>query len=68
VISKSDVDEYPYGFYLIKVMKVEESPSVIPGVSKMVYVANHKFGIVGLEVTFSDNTTANFTIWGSAEN
>jgi hypothetical protein len=68
VISKSDVDEYPYGFYLIKVMKVEESPSVIPGVSKMVYVANHKFGIVGLEVTFSDNTTANFTIWGSVEN
>jgi hypothetical protein len=68
VISKSNLDEYPYGYYLIKVMKVEESPSVIPGVSKMVYVANHKFGIVGLEVTFSDNTTANFTIWGSVEN
>lgn len=68
VISKSNVDEYPYGFYLIKVMKVEESPSIIPGVSKMVYVANHKFGIVGLEVTYDDGTTASYTIWGSKEN
>jgi hypothetical protein len=68
VISKSNVDEYPYGFYLIKVMKVEESPSIIPGVSKMVYVANHKFGIVGLEVTYDDGTTSTYTIWGSAEN
>jgi hypothetical protein len=68
VISKSDVDEYPYGYYLIKVMKVEESPSIIPGVTKMVYIANHKFGIVGLEVTFSDGTTTTFTIWGSTQN
>jgi len=68
VISKSNVDEYPYGFWLIKVMKVEESPSVIPGVSKMVYVANHKFGIVGLEVTYDDGTTSTYTIWGSTEN
>lgn len=68
VISKSTDDDYPYGFMYIKVMKVEESPSIIPGVSKMVYIANHKFGIVGLEVTLDDNTTKSFTIWGSTEN
>jgi hypothetical protein len=68
VISKSTDDDYPYGYMYIKVMKVEESPSLIPGVSKIVYIANHKFGIVGLEVTLDDNTTKSFSIWGSTEN
>jgi hypothetical protein len=68
VTSKSTDDDYPYGFMLIKVMKVEESPSIIPGVSKMVYIANHKFGIVGLEVTLDDNTTKSFSISGNTEN
>lgn len=68
VISKSTDNDYPYYFYDIKVMKVEESPSVIPGIKKIVYVANHKFGIVGVDVTFDDNTAANFTVGGSEEN
>jgi hypothetical protein len=37
-------------------------------VKKIVYVANHKFGIVGIEVTFDDNSTANFTVGGNEEN
>jgi len=68
VISKSTDDDYPYGFFYIKVMKVEESPSVIPGVRKLVYIANHKFGIVGLEVIYDDNTNSSFIVGGSTEN
>ena len=68
VISKSTTDDYPYVFFDIKVIKVEESPCSIPGVKKLVYIANHRFGLVGVEVTFDDNSTINFTTIGSVEN
>lgn len=68
VISKSTNDDYSFGFFNIKVMKVEESPSSIPGVKKLIYIANHRFGIVGIEVTFEDDSTMNFTTMGSAQN
>jgi hypothetical protein len=68
VISKSVDDDYPYLYLNIKVIKVEESPSIIPGVKKLVYIANHRFGIVGLELTVDDNTTTSFIFGGSSEN
>jgi hypothetical protein len=68
VIYKSTEDDYGFGWFLIKVIKVEESPSLIPGVSKVIYISNHKFGIVGVEVTYEDNTTQSFGITGSTEN
>jgi hypothetical protein len=68
VTYKSTTDDYPYGFYYIKVMKVEESPTSIPGVSKIVYIANHKFGIVGIEITLDDNSNYTFSLYSSAEN
>ena len=68
VISKSTDDDYPYVFFNIKVIKVEESPSAFPGVKKIVYIANHRFGIVGLELTLDDNTTTSFGFGGSSEN
>jgi len=68
VISKSTDDDYPYGFMYIKVIKVEEPAGLIPGVNKIVYVANHKFGIVGLELTLDDATTKSFSFSGNAEN
>jgi hypothetical protein len=70
VVSKTGVDDYPYGFYLIKVIKVEESPKYLKsaGVTKITYIANHKYGLVGVEVTFDDQTTAEFPIYTSAEN
>ncbi len=68
VISKSTEDDYPYGFYFIKVMKVEESPCAIQGVKKMVYIANHRFGLVGVEITLDDNNEMDFRMYSSTEN
>ena len=68
VISKSTDDDYEYGFMYIKVIKVEESPTPFPGVSKIVYIANHRFGMVGIEYTLDDNSTYKFTLISSVEN
>ena len=69
VISKSTDDDFPYGgFFMIKVLEIEESPCSVPGVKKLVYYANHKFGIVGAEVTYDDNTTMYIGLGYSSEN
>ena len=68
VIHKSTEEDYYFGWFIIKVIQVEESPCLIPGISKVVYTANHRFGIVGVDVTYEDNTTASFGITGSTEN
>jgi hypothetical protein len=68
VISKSTDDDYEYGFMYIKVIKVEESPTPFPGVSKIVYIANHRFGMVGIEYTLDDNSIVKFTLISSVEN
>jgi len=73
VVSKSTTDDYPYGIYNIKVMKVEEpipttkSTSSL-GVSKVTYWANHKFGLVGVQYDFVDGTTAKFPVYCSTTN
>lgn len=73
VVSKSTTDDYSYGFYNIKVMKVEEpipttkSTSGL-GVSKVTYWANHKFGLVGVQYDFADGTTAKFPVYCSTTN
>ena len=70
VVEKTGVDDYGYGFMLIKVIKVEEDPSYLSGggIEKITYVANHRFGLVGLKFTFGDGTSANFPIYSSAGN
>jgi hypothetical protein len=72
VVSNTGIDEFPYGFMLIKVIKVEETPSYLKstaaGVTKVTYIANHKYGLVGVEVAFDDGTTAEFPIYTSTEN
>lgn len=55
VIKKSTTNDYPYGMMDIKVMKVEQKVPY-PGVSKIIYIANHKFGPVGVEVQLEDGT------------
>lgn len=70
VVSKTGVDDYPYGFYLIKVIKVEEDPDYLKsaGVDKVTYVANHKYGLVGVHVAFDDGTSAEFPIYTTGQN
>jgi hypothetical protein len=71
VVSKTGVDDYPYGMYLIKTIQVESTVSEasrISGINRITYIANHRFGMVGVKVDFEDGTNATFPIYTSAEN
>ncbi len=46
---KSTTNDYSVGFFNIKVMKVEEKKENDPFISKIIYIANHKYGMVGIE-------------------
>lgn len=47
VVSKSTTDDYVLGFFKVKVIQVEETKED-PLVDKITYIANHKFGLVGV--------------------
>lgn len=71
VVSKTGVDDYPYGMFLIKTIQVETDPKIFKvsgGVSKITYIANHKFGLVGVKVAFDDGTSATFPLYSSSQN
>ena len=70
VTSKSSTDDYYYGLYLIKVMKIEEPTPGLKsmGVDKITYWANHKFGLVGVQYNFSDGSSINLPVYCSASN
>ena len=71
VVSKTGVDDYPYGMLYLKVVKVEEVPSYLKsttGIRKITYIANHKYGLVGFMVTMDDGTTTTFPVYSSAQN
>jgi len=55
VVARSDKDDFPYGFFDIKTITIEQD-SRIEGIKKFVYRANHKFGIVFVEVHMEDGT------------
>ncbi len=50
IVSKSTEDEYPLGFFYIKVTKVDETQPNDPLLKKISYYTNHKFGLVGIEL------------------
>jgi hypothetical protein len=71
VVSKTGLDDYSYGFMLIKTIQVEDNPIYLKstaGVTKVTYIANHKFGLVGVKLAFDDGTTTTFPIYTSSEN
>jgi len=70
VVAKTGIDDYPYGFMLIKVIQVEETPNYLKtsGISKITYIANHKFGLVGVMFTLDDQSSVTFPIYNNAEN
>lgn len=53
---KSTNDDYSWGFFDIKVMKVVETGRPVTGVNKIEYILNHKFGVVGFKVYFEDGS------------
>ncbi|KAF0196462.1 MAG: hypothetical protein FD166_2417 [Bacteroidetes bacterium] len=70
VVSKTGIDDYPYGFFLIKTIQVEMEPLDMKsgGVEKYTFVANHRFGLVGVKIDFDDGTDVTFPIYSSTEN
>jgi hypothetical protein len=71
VVAKTGLDDYSYGFFLIKVIQVEDNPIYLKstsGVSKITYIANHKYGLVGVKVAFDDGTSSTFPLYSSTQN
>lgn len=70
VVSKTGVDDYPYGFFLIKTIQVETTPIELKsgGINKITYIANHKFGMVGVKLDFDDESSVKFPVYSSVEN
>lgn len=58
ITEKSDQDVYPYGLYYIKVTTVEQTDTRMAGVKKVVFKANHKFGLVNVAMVADDGSTA----------
>jgi hypothetical protein len=57
ITEKTGLDDWPYGFLLIKTTEVEQpAPSDDPLVDHLTYRVNHKFGLVYLEYVFKDGT------------
>ena len=61
VTQRSQTDDFDWILFKIKTITVEQDFSPIPGVSKIVYKFNHKFGLVFAEVT--DENGSKYTIW-----
>lgn len=71
VVSKTGLDDYPYGYYNIKTIQVESTlgnSNGMGGINNITYIANHRFGMVGVKVDFEDGTSAKFPIYTNAEN
>lgn len=70
VVSKTGEDDYPYGFMLIKTIQVEQTNVGLKssGIEKITYIANHRFGMVGVRVNFDDETSVTFPLYSSTEN
>ncbi len=59
VTVKTGVDDFPLGYYLIKVSKVEQPyPADDQYIKKISYYANHKFGLVRVEVLLKNGQVA----------
>ena len=61
VISKSETDDFEYGFFNIKVTTVEQNMPY-PGYKKLIYKYNHKFGMVYFELHLEDGSVVSTTI------
>jgi hypothetical protein len=68
VTKVSKKDTYEWAFFLIKTIHVQETGRGIPGVSKIEFIGNHKWGMVGLKLYFEDGTDQTFGIISSKSN
>jgi hypothetical protein len=67
VTQKSTTDDFSYGFMNIKTMTTEQTSSY-PGVKKIVYKTNHKYGLVYAEIQFEDGSKVSSFLSSSITN
>lgn len=60
VVHKSSDDDYFYSGMMIKAVKVERKSNET-GVTKIVYIGNHRFGLVGVELYLDDGSITKLT-------
>jgi hypothetical protein len=68
VTKVSKEDDYAWGFMLIKTTHVEETGRNIPGVSKIEFIGNHRWGMVGVVIYFEDGSSQQIGIFSDASN
>jgi hypothetical protein len=61
VVRKSTTDDFYWSGMLIKTIDVDVKVNV-PGISKITYFSNHKFGLVAVRVTMEDGTTPQLSL------
>lgn len=61
VVKKSTADDYDYGYLKIKTVQVERTSNE-PGITKVLYIGNHKFGLVGIELYLEDGNVIKYSI------
>ncbi|MHC1706716.1 MAG: hypothetical protein AB9842_04230 [Bacteroidales bacterium] len=62
VTSVSETDDYSWNSMLIKVIKIQETGRGLPGVYKIDFIANHKYGLVGIVVELEDGSTQEISV------
>jgi hypothetical protein len=62
VTAVSSTDDYFWNWMYIKTVTVEQD-SRIPGVARIVYNANHKFGLVGVDIYMEDGSVVKVPIY-----
>lgn len=63
VVHKSQDNDFHWGLMNIKVVKVESTSPGWPGVNKVVYIGNHKFGLIGAELHMEDGSVMDIKKW-----
>lgn len=67
VIQKSTTDDFPYGFYNIKVVGVQHDIN-FNGLKTVKYWTNHKFGVVKVQCTLVNGDIIDMPIYSSVTN
>jgi hypothetical protein len=62
VIEKNPSEDWDLAFWRVKTIKVEELTPDDPLLQSIVYVGNHKFGLVGLIMKFKDGRVVETTV------
>jgi hypothetical protein len=67
ITEKTGLDDWPFGFMLIKTTKTEESNPAIDGVSKVIFRSNHRFGLVYVEYILTAGASIKIYLYPQAD-